>query len=261
MEIFLLLPTLQRYTYRTKLHKAAIQEVIFEIFWKLSLDDIGFPHDPDFGLTQGVYASKIQKDFPVRKCLIHENINIRMYPLLVYQFWKEELTWPLVQLGPGVMTVNDTEKNYVWKENFLPNIKKAVQILRNSYQVDLKIERVKLQYIDAVEFDAEKESATEFVARNMKTVLRNNYKSAGVQKSVHNAQTFQLKKDSVSQLNIQNGVYNKTGNPAIIWTTAVESTSNIDFKSLLQWLEHAHKATSDTFINMLNPEFYDGFTS
>lgn len=247
--------------YRTKLNKAPLQEVIFEIFWKLPLDESGFPHDPGFELAQGVFASKIQKDFPIRKRLIPENVNIRMYPLLVYQFWKEELTWPLVQLGQGILTVNDTEKNYIWKDNFLPNIRKAVQILEKSYPIPLEIERVKLQYIDAVEFDAAKESAAEFVARNMNTILKNNYKPAGEHKSIHIAQTFQLKKDSVLQLNIQSGVYNKTGKPAIIWTTAVESTSIMDTKSLFSWLEYAHKATSDTFINMLNPAFYDGFTA
>ncbi len=248
--------------YRPKLHSAPLQEVIFELFWKLPLDETGFPHDPGFALAQGVFASKIQKDFPVTKRLVPENINLRMYPLIVYQFWKAELTWPLVQLGPGLMTVNDTEKNYIWEKNFLPNIKKAIQILQSSYAPrKLQIERVKLQYIDAVEFDAKKETATEFIARNLNTVVKNTYVPAGIQNSVHIAQTFQMSTDTVLQLNIQNGIYNKTGKPAIIWTTAVENNSGIELKSLFQWLDKAHKASSETFINMLNPEFYDGFTS
>ncbi len=247
--------------YQQKLNKAPLQEVIFEMFWKLPLDESGFPNDPGFQLAQGVFDSKILNYFPVRKKLVPDSLNLSVYPLLVYQFWKDELTWPVVQFGPGILTLNDTEKNYIWKDNFLLNIEKAIQILQSSYQFNLQIERVRLQYIDAVEYDGEQETATDFMARNMNIVLKNNYPEAGSQKSIDITQSFQLENDSILQLRIQNGVHNKTGNPAILWTTAVEKTDNLDFESLFKWLEYAHKTTSETFMNMLNPDFYANFNA
>ncbi len=244
-----------------KLKQAPLQEVIFELIWKLPTNENGVLHDPGFDLAQGEFAAKIRQHFPVYKRLVPDGFVPLFLPRRVHQFWKDEQTWPVVQLGQGILAVNDSDSNYSWKNNFQSNIKKAVKILQSSYagKFDLEIERVRLQYIDAVEFDPRKELATDFVARNMSTVLKNDYKLAGKPIDVHIAQTFQLKDNSILQLNIQNGIHNRTGNPAIIWTTAVEKTSGLNFKNLFLWLESAHETTSDTFRNMLNPDFYASF--
>lgn len=243
-----------------KLKHAPLQEVIFELFWKLPTNEQGFAHDPGFELAQGVFASKIQPDFPVHKRLAAE-FPLFFFRRPVHQFWKDELTWPVVQLGQGILAVNDTEANYVWTNNFQANIKKAVKALQHSYagKFHLEIERARLQYVDTVEFDPRKEIATSFIARNMNTVLKNDYKLAGKPVDVHIAQTFNLKDNSTLQLSIQNGIKNQTGNPAIIWTTITEKSVGLNFKNLFAWLEFAHETTSNTFVNMLNPDFYASF--
>lgn len=244
---------------RHKLKHAPLQEVIFELFWKLPLDEGGFPFDPDFELAQGVFASKIKKFFPLRKRTLPEDVNLRIYPKPIHQFWKGELTWPVVQLGPGILAVNDTDVNYVWKGNFQQNIKTAIQVLRQSYSTGIQLERARLQYIDAVEFNPEEESPITFIDRNLNIGLQNKYQVPGQPKGLHIGQIFELEKDSRLLLNVQNGKHNKTGQPAIIWTTAVEKSKDINFNNLASWLEYAHRVTSDTFVNMLNPEFYDRF--
>lgn len=244
---------------RHKLKHAPLQEVIFELFWKLPLDESGFPFDPGFELAQGVFASRIKKFFPLRKRTFPEDINLRIYPKPIHQFWKGELTWPVVQLGPGILTVNDTDANYVWKGNFQKNIKTAVQILRQSYSSGLHLERIRLQYIDAVEFNPDEETAIAFIDRNLNTGLQNRYRVPGKSRGVHIAQVFELPKDSRLMLNIQSGKHNKTGQPAIIWTTAVEKSKGLNFDNLNPWLKFAHRVTSNTFVNMLNPEFYASF--
>lgn len=244
---------------RHKLKHAPLQEVIFELFWKLPLDEGGFPYDPGLERALGKFENKIGGEFPVYKRTIPEGVNLRIYPKPIHQFWKGELKWPVVQLGPGILAVNDTDVNYVWKDNFQATIEKAIKALQASYPSDLQLERIKLQYIDAVEYDPSEETAHRFIAKNMRTELQNQYQVVGKPKNVHIAQTFELEMESALLLNIQNGKHNKTGQPAIIWTTAVEKSGELDFNNLSSWLEYAHQATSDTFVNMLNPEFYANF--
>src|SRR5690606_29676748 len=67
----------------------------------------------------------------------------------VHQFWKGDNQWPVVQLGPGIATVNDTEQNYEWEGTYLPNIKKALEALNRSYN-QVSFNSLSLRYIDVV---------------------------------------------------------------------------------------------------------------
>jgi uncharacterized protein (TIGR04255 family) len=244
---------------RHKLKNAPLQEVIFELFWKLPLDESGFPYDPGIDRALGKFETAIVEHFPVYKRTMPEGLNLRVYPKPIHQFWKGELTWPVIQIGPGILAVNDTDLNYSWKDNFQANIQRAVDALKRSYASGLQLERAKLQYIDAVEYDPAVESPQDFIARNLNTELQNRYPVSGNARGVNVSQSFQMPYDSALLLNIQTGRHNKTGNPAIIWITAVERAGDFDFQDLDNWLEFAHETTSETFVSMLNREFYAGF--
>jgi uncharacterized protein (TIGR04255 family) len=246
---------------KPKLKNAPLQEVIFELRWLLAVEN-GILHDPEYQLAQGLFASKIKEDFPVKKMLIPQGRSSGSFPgLPSYQFWKDELTWPVVQFGEGILTVNDTEKNYVWADNFLPCIKKALEILGQSYENFPVITFVKLEYIDAVQYDVDKYDLVDFVAENLNTTLVRNYPIQGKQKGLNIVQTFDLENNSVLKLNIQNGVYNKTGAPAVIWSTSVESVFDFEKNDIVNWLDFAHQITSDSFVKMLKPDFYASFDS
>ncbi len=244
---------------RHKLKNAPLQEVIFELFWKLPLDENGFPYDPGIDRALGKFETDIIRLFPVYKRTIPEGLSLRVYPKPIHQYWKGELLWPVIQIGPGILTVNDTDLNYSWNDNFQANVQRAVEALKKSYATGLQLERVKLQYIDAVEYDPIAEAPQDFIARNMNTELQNRHQVLGSARGVNVSQSFQVQHDSALLLNIQTGKHNKTGNPAIIWITAVEKVGVFDFQYLNDWLEFAHETSSKTFVNMLNPEFYAGF--
>lgn len=61
---------------------------------------------------------------------------------------------------------------------------------------------------------------------------------------------------SEMQLTIANATNNQTQKPSIIWTTTIEKRKNLEKKEIVDWLETAHKAASDMFKIMLNPDFY-----
>lgn len=244
---------------RHKLKNAPLQEVIFELFWKLPLSDTGQPTDQGFDLAQGVFARNIRKRFPVQKRLIPESMPFKIYPALHFQFWTDEQTWPVVQLGPGLLTVNDTEKNYTWKGNFRENIMAAVETLKESYEGSIEIKQVRLRYIDAVEYDPSAYEISEFVAKFLNVNMQNRYSPAARHKDLNIVQAFDLDNDTVLRLITENGIFNATGNPAIVWATEVEKSININFDNLYEWLEFGHQVVSDAFVNTLNPKFYASF--
>jgi uncharacterized protein (TIGR04255 family) len=242
-----------------KLKHAPLKEAIFELFWKLPLDATNFPFDPEFDMALGKFQEHIRDRYPVHKRLFPPGANFRIYQKPGYQFWKGELEWPVVQIGPGVLTVNETEKNYIWEENFRPAVVHALEAAERSYSTELEFSKVRLTYIDAVDFDPVSISPSEFVARNLLTRIYTEYESPGTQNNINIIQSFTTSNDTLFNVSIQSGMNNATGSQAIVWTTAVETARAIKNDELLPWLDAAHKQASDFFVKMLNPEFYASF--
>jgi uncharacterized protein (TIGR04255 family) len=242
-----------------KLKQAPLKEAIFELFWKLPLDATNFPFDPEFDMALGKFQNQISDRYPVSKRLFPPGSNVRIYPKPGYQFWRGELEWPVVQVGPGVLTVNETEKNYIWADNFRPAIVHALEALEKSYSTELEFNKVRLTYIDAVDFDPEVINPSEFVARNLLTQICTDYDPPGKENNINISQSFTIGNETLFNIQIQNGLNNATNSQAIVWTTAVETSAMLKKEELLHWLDTAHKLASDFFVKMLNPDFYASF--
>ena len=86
-------------------------EAIFEIRWKLQEGpEKGMRIDPHYKLLIGRIYEKI-KD----KYTFHEQLPTASMPdeiagyIIQHRFRKKENEWPLIQLGPGIITLNDTK--------------------------------------------------------------------------------------------------------------------------------------------------------
>jgi uncharacterized protein (TIGR04255 family) len=243
-----------------KLKNAPLKEAIFQLFWELPVDESGFPVDEEFDLAQGIFASEIKKQFPVHKRLFRQNDPIKIYPSPVHQFWVDELKWPVVQFGPGILTVNDTDANYIWEDNYRPNIYKAIEILLLSYQKPIQFSKISLQYIDLVDLPYEKSEAPAFISENLQTDLISRYKINGKLAALQINQVFDLGDQSLLNINIQTAVNNVTKKPAVTWITKIEKTAKMDKETIFSWIDYAHDISSATFIEMLNPDFYDSLS-
>lgn len=99
-----------------KLPKAPLREVIFELRWGLGYDPSSKQElDLGFDMAQGQFKHLVEQEFPFHRRLTPQNFPLSLFShKVVHQFWKAENTYPLLQLGPGLFSQNDTEKNYVW---------------------------------------------------------------------------------------------------------------------------------------------------
>lgn len=238
-----------------KLPNAPLQEVIFELLWEMDTDERGVPVDYDFDFAQGVFAESLSVDFKYNRRTVPKDMPFTMYPKTIHQFWKGENEWPVVQIGPGILVVNDIEKNYRWND-FKKLIQKAVNVLIKSYKKELKFIAVSLKYIDAVEI--KDKGYLEFINENFNLNLNNHFKQSGNLIDVNINETFNIY--GVGDLNvlISNGV-SPDNLPSIIWQSNVLIRQTLSSSEVLQWVEEAHKVASNHFKDVIKEKFYAGF--
>jgi len=129
-------------------------EAIFELRWALKSTG-SLESDPGFSLFQGRYWDRIKEDYPFALQLPVAAVPEHMTAHTVrHQFRRGEKEWPVTQIGPGILTVNDTA-DYRW-ETFLPQLEKAIAALYEGYpteQSPLKPTQASLRYINVIDYD------------------------------------------------------------------------------------------------------------
>ena len=114
MFIFTLMPD---NSHTNKLPKAPLQEVIFEIRWKLDFDPASQRQiDKELQFAFSNFSALSAEKLKYRKILKPPSIADSLFKNRpFYHFWFDETQYPVFQLGQGFFTVNETEKNYAWK--------------------------------------------------------------------------------------------------------------------------------------------------
>lgn len=247
----------------TKLPKAPLQEAIFEIRWELDIEPSNNQQlDVGFALAQGKLQEIVKDDFPFYKRKIpHLLPDQALLYQVVNQYWKKPDTWPVIQLGPGIFTVNDTDKNYDWPKTYSPLIKRSLDWIFKAYNNKLRINSASLRYIDSVKLkDYSYEGRwQEFIQEHFNFTFVNNFNTRGPVKNIQFDQFFELEDKSALHVAMQGGAYRKTDDEALIWQTAVVKSDKFEKESLLSWVEKAHTITSDLFKEMTKPHFYGSF--
>lgn len=167
------------------LENAPLLESIFELHWKLepswttssgmnamhlpmqSNTPAPFQLDKNYRLFLAKISDKLQKEYPVYNPLPQANLPDEMVAHLVQHRFQSEDQVPLVQIGPGVLTVNHGF-GYSWGD-FKCRIQQVVDLFYESYPQpqSLVLENVSLKYIDGFSLDYEKEDSIEFIRKNL----------------------------------------------------------------------------------------------
>jgi uncharacterized protein (TIGR04255 family) len=253
---------------RKQLKNKPLVEAIFEIHWALTQIAPGHEHDPHYKLMLGRFYDRVSGDYPEHEQLPTASIPDEIVGHVVqHRFRAGKDGWPLVQIGPGVVTVNSTA-DYTW-DSFRPRAVTAVRQLFEAHPKprELNVTHLILRYIDAVEFDYTCESAYSFLQDKLKVALKlpeNLFRGTGVDQrpevfSWHSA--FNCNSPT-GLVNIKFATGQKEKNPAIVWETTLQSSSN-DVPALPnaieQWLQDAHEVTSDWFFKLIEGELEGSF--
>lgn len=243
-----------------KLPNAPLQEVIFEVKWDLSFDTASREMiDPGFNLALGKFHGLVNEDFPKHISKYPSDVPITFFNhKVIHQFWRGDNQWPVVQLGPGVLTVNDTDDNYEWDNNFYPLVKSTLRHLLNSYG-SMSFAEYSLRYIDVVRRkDYDSADWPSFFRDNINFEFKNNFEAKGKLKEFQFQQNFEI--DSIGDLtiNLSNGINNKK-EEIFVWQTTIGRKTGIDDAVLLEWLNDAHAHSSQVFKEICKKDFYGSF--
>lgn len=246
-----------------KLPKAPLQEVIFEVRWELDISpETNQPFDLNFNAAVGVMKETVKKEFPEFKQKFPPGIQFPSDFLnyqTMYQYWAGENKWPVLQLGPGIFTVNETEANYQWKSHYFPLIKKGLNWLKKSYNQELKYNFSSLRYIDRIKInDYNFSEWLSFIKDNLNFEIKTEFNTRGQLKQFRFNQVYELKDGSDLQITLSNGKNNKLED-ILVWETAIINLTIIDSKKLLKWIEQSHKITHELFKEICKDDLYNSF--
>ena len=152
-----------------KLNRAPLIEAIVEIRWKARPEG-----DPNYNLVIGKLSESF-KEYPVYQPLSNADVPMQLAAqmhMVQHQFRASPNGWPLIQVGPSIFTLNQTEA-YDWEGDLRQRAISAVEAFFKAYPKSetLGIDSILLRYIDAIDFDWEKEHLLDFLDRKLKTKI------------------------------------------------------------------------------------------
>lgn len=247
-------------------------EVILEIRWELQEGTVPQTKtDPHYVLLPGKLHATLSDNYPYHEPLPQASIPDEITPYTVkHRFRHEKDGWPLIQIGPGILTVNHTKK-YTTFDEFLPLAVSAVNELFKVYPEpeNLKISNLLLRYIDAKEFDYKKEDIQVFLRDKMGVPillpdkLFNNTGVDRIPRSFTWNTSFSCNMpNGLATLKFATGLSN--GKPALIWEQIVQS-SHDDVpdmpKGFKNWIKDAHKLTKSWFLSLIKGDLEQEFNN
>jgi len=252
-------------TNRRELRNKPLIEAIFEIRWRLDQVAPGILMDPNYKLNLGRLYEQLKDDYPTYEKLPMAAVPEDMVPYVVqHRFRVGENRWPLTQIGPGILTLNDTE-NYNW-EDFKLRIQKLLKVLEKVLNYTT-YERISLTYVNAVDFEYNKDNVLDFLKNNLGIEI--NVRDGLFKDGIVNRQPVgfdfkveypTLEPKGVITLHFEKGwVYNKE---SLIWSIIVATTgSNVVQNSdeILKWVEKAHELAENWFFTLLDQDFLRRF--
>lgn len=258
-----------------ELKNKPLVEAIFELRWAptsqsaLGQSGPALPTDSHYKLLLGRFYEKVMGAYPEHEALPTSMIPEEMvWQSVQHRFRHGPNDWPVLQLGPGIMTTNETDK-YLW-DSFRGQVLAAVSHLYASYPnpSGMRIESLLLRYIDALDFDYESNDLLTFLRDKLKvnvSVPGSLFDGKNVV-SQPSAMTWRANFASkippgVVGLGVATG---KSGDrPAILLETTVQTSGN-DLPpmpgDLGTWLDKAHTITHDWFFKLIAGELEERFS-
>jgi len=246
---------------RKNLTNPPLVETIFELRWELqSEQQPGIRIDPHYKILIGEMFGKVKNDYS-----FHEQLPAATIPdeivghVVQHRFREAESKWPLIQLGPGIITLNDTE-GYEWVD-FQRRLSKMLDALWKAYPnlENFRVNTLLLRYIDAIDFDYENGNVFHFMKKYMRTDIKLQeelFKVTGVDELPFGFDLrfsfCSVEPKGILRLRFARG---KKGDlDALIWETGFQLTEvNVPNtqEEILKWVNEAHDLVHNWFFKVI----------
>jgi uncharacterized protein (TIGR04255 family) len=246
-------------------------EAIFELRWQLSPQQGGLVHiDPGFQIFLGRFYDKVQTNFPAIINLPTAQIPEEMVSYAVrHQFRPAPNNWPLVQVGPGIITVNETH-GYT-SSSFKNLVGRTVSALFEAYPTNLAELRpinLSLRYMNAVSYlDSNPSEVINFLQSHLHTGIEVDSKLyegdiVGNADQINLTLNFPVRKHG-AQLSLGFASGTSKGEDALIWQLAMATADTVPqtLDQIVEWVKTAHRLIEQWFFTLSRGKLYSIFSA
>jgi uncharacterized protein (TIGR04255 family) len=247
---------------KTLSHKPLV-EAILELRWQPSYTKEG-GIDSDSRLFLGKFYDLLAKDYPSFEVLPTAAAPEQMTPNLAqYRFRQKDGGWPLIQIGSGVMTLNETSA-YTW-DDFKRRAEQIVNVLLQNHPSRIVPTTLELRYINAVNVDFEKDDTFRYLGEKLRvgiSIPSNLFEDGRVRPdpSQFAMQIVYPIAQPVGALHLRVAKGKANDRDAIIWETVIHSEGKELPplpKDFMAWLDPAHALAEDWFFKLVEHELLE----
>ncbi len=233
-------------------------EAICEIRWELKRDvetqrlrDVAYP------MMYGRLYERLKKDFPLIEDLPATQAHPEAAPFVVRHRLREKKdTWPAIQIGPGIITINET-KGYSWSSlrSLVSRLVESLVELFPKHEWPLNFTKAEIRYINGIRFDSQMEHPLAFLQEKLHLKLAPD--SALFDGSMIGEKPLDVGVNFVYPLNRPIGnlllalnLGEVDGKSAYLLQTFIQSfgeTAPQDAEGFASWLEEAHEVAEHAF--------------
>lgn len=243
-----------------KLPNAPLVEVIFELRWAIQSKEELDKHQ----YLHGDLYAKIKNEYPFRESLQPQEVPMELYlhnPS--HRFRVAEDNYPLIQVGPGLLTVNTNDSKYEWEEyknrcvDAMKNLHEVFDLVKTKENIILI-----LQYQDFIRFDFEEYNVYNYLRENLHIDIKQSFYETQVNPYSLNLRfNYQIDFGKL-EVHLQQAKKNNTDEDGILIRTVIaDAEANSDETYIINWLDEAHQITSQIFRKMTEGELYESFKS
>lgn len=245
----------------SKLPNAPLLEVIFELSWVAN----NSKEQEKFQFLLGDMYTQLKDKYPLRLNLVNvpvAGIEIPLDLLInkpVYRFRKDENSYPIYQLGPGLLSVNTINELYIW-EDFEQEILDVFTKFKESYDFGSSSSfNIALKFLDFYVFDFNN-NAYDFLKNNLHLQITHSMQSEKHNPSFVNFATGH-NIEGIGQFNfsINRGVIQQRGEGFLVETNLVNNVMLDSTGNISSWLKSAHEYLSAVFKDMTKGNMYNSF--
>lgn len=239
-----------------KLNKAPLQEVIFELRWKVS----GTEELQRFNYLHGDLYSSVKKELELREAIVPPEFPVELYiNRPIYRFRSKMGGYPLIQIGPGILTTNTIDQEYYWDtfNNFTKNIlDKFFSVYQFPSETNIELA---LQFHDFIEFSFKEQDIYEFLKNNLHINFDQTFfATSNNPKEISFGFSYELEIGTfIIKINKGKNPQNKEG--IIIQLKILHRKFEEETDQIMKWVNNAHDICSDTFIKMTEGDLYNSF--
>jgi len=210
-----------------------------------------------YAYLPGELHSLLKNQYPVRESLPPVLLPVdQARGLVAHRFRVAAGQHPLVQVGPGVLTVNTTDASYEWSEFEQRSLFVIEQFLKVYQSLNASLS-LNLLYLDFLPFDFQKNDIQAYLRSHLHISLEQSFfqsqaPAKGIQltlpfQTAHGHFTF-----SVQQANHNN-------QQGLMLQFSMRHNSPSELSAISAWLKEAHQVCSQAFKDMTKGELYNSF--